>query len=531
MELDTSTLRHFLELQLVVTGVVAGAWWALYRPLLSKDHYRWWAWGWTVFLVYLISVRVDVSYPEQSPTELLQGPAGLAEAFCFVVGAEVLRRGKALDERWCWTWLGIVIALGIIIGSIEFLLQDGRLSMTVGVLARAPFLAPALLYCGWALTVHHRHERRVGVWLAASGFVLYGLNMCIYSVAAAGEAWSILSGSELGYWRLELMFFSGFFVIDIIAEAAIGVGAIMILVEELRHMYALSQRSQRQFQALFGESVDAILVADGAFRILAANEAAQRMLGFDESTLQTMTINDLIPEFDRNRLPTSKVLASIEGTRIETNCIGRSGRRTGVELSLSMYSVEDEQYIQAILRDVEERRSLIAQLEHQATHVPLTDLPNRQYMKQEIQRSLALQLRGEAQPALLFLDLDNFKPVNDRFGHAVGDQVLVTIAQRLRETVRSTDLVGHLGGDEFIVLLQSCKSAAELRNLGERISARLREPFLIGRQRVVISASIGGVRASSQDTVDAIIDRADKAMYRSKSSAPDAGAVFIANAT
>lgn len=166
-------------------------------------------------------------------------------------------------------------------------------------------------------------------------------------------------------------------------------------------------------------------------------------------------------------------------------------------------------------RVVAELRERESELHHLAYHDPLTGLANRALFVDTAEGA------EEGPLAVLYLDLDGFKPVNDRFGHAAGDALLVEVGRLLRAETREDDLVARLGGDEFAVLMPGVDDRAEAEDLGRRLSARLAEPFLILGNTVRIGASVGvGLREPGDLSVDALLRRADESMYAIKSTRP-----------
>jgi diguanylate cyclase (GGDEF)-like protein len=170
------------------------------------------------------------------------------------------------------------------------------------------------------------------------------------------------------------------------------------------------------------------------------------------------------------------------------------------------------------LRDVSRRKELEEQLRHRAFHDPLTQLPNRALFLDRAEHALARQRREGGAVAVLYVDLDRFKEVNDRLGHAVGDALLVEAAQRLRACVRSVDTAARLGGDEFGILLEDVMSASEAVQAAERVLATVEEPFAVANGEHTLRASIGVVVSDgSGEGADELMRRADVAMYAAKS--------------
>jgi diguanylate cyclase (GGDEF)-like protein/PAS domain S-box-containing protein len=171
-------------------------------------------------------------------------------------------------------------------------------------------------------------------------------------------------------------------------------------------------------------------------------------------------------------------------------------------------------------RDVTERVALQAQLERRAFHDALTGLPNRALFTDRVAHALRKRTVGTSPPAVLFLDLDGFKAVNDSAGHAMGDALLIQAARRLQASVRAGDTVARLGGDEFTALLEGEAGACPppAREVAERILSALTKPYRIGSTDVVVSASIGIAVAMPGITPDDLLDHADQAMYEAKSA-------------
>jgi diguanylate cyclase (GGDEF)-like protein len=182
----------------------------------------------------------------------------------------------------------------------------------------------------------------------------------------------------------------------------------------------------------------------------------------------------------------------------------------------------------AILRIVQALRSAARsedRLTHQATHDSLTGLPNRRLMQRQLERAL---LRGN-DVALLFLDLDRFKLVNDTLGHSHGDQLLMLLAGRLCEHVRPDDVVTRIGGDEFVVIIERSGGPEEAREVADRLRQSIREPFVIDGSEFFLSASVGlaySARGETSRDAEMLLREADTAMYQAKDAGRDAVAVF-----
>jgi diguanylate cyclase (GGDEF)-like protein/PAS domain S-box-containing protein len=169
-------------------------------------------------------------------------------------------------------------------------------------------------------------------------------------------------------------------------------------------------------------------------------------------------------------------------------------------------------------RDVTERKEMEARLLEQALLDPLTQLGNRRLLSDRVSHALARRTRRSSDVALLLLDLDHFKFVNDTLGHANGDLLLISVAARLRGALRSEDTIARLGGDEFAVLLEDLENSSEADATAERIQRALEQPFVLAEREVFVRASIGIAWATDGQQVDDLLTDADVAMYSAKSA-------------
>lgn len=167
--------------------------------------------------------------------------------------------------------------------------------------------------------------------------------------------------------------------------------------------------------------------------------------------------------------------------------------------------------------DITDRKEYEEQLAHQAFHDAVTGLPNRVLFTNHLRHAISKIDRSRRMVAVLFLDLDRFKVVNDSLGHEKGDQLLVQVAQRLRQSLRPGDIAARFGGDEFVILLEAVLSTEDATRIADRIAANLKEPFSLDGHEVAVTASVGIVLSgSSSDGADDLLRKADVAMYRAK---------------
>jgi diguanylate cyclase (GGDEF)-like protein/PAS domain S-box-containing protein len=182
---------------------------------------------------------------------------------------------------------------------------------------------------------------------------------------------------------------------------------------------------------------------------------------------------------------------------------------------------------QGLLVDTTDRKRLESKLIHDALHDPLTGLANRVLVRDYLERAIARHLRAPGTVALLFVDLDDFKRINDSFGHAAGDQILRQVADRLVACVRGDDVVGRQSGDEFAVLLDGLAGPDEATVAAERILRELRRPIQLGAHAVVVGGSIGiAVAGARGTTAEDLLIEADAAMYAAKAAGKSTFALF-----
>lgn len=183
-----------------------------------------------------------------------------------------------------------------------------------------------------------------------------------------------------------------------------------------------------------------------------------------------------------------------------------------------------------ILRDVTENHQLRKQLQEMATHDALTGLPNRRLFSDRLSYAIADAKRGKRKFAVLSLDLDRFKEINDIYGHAVGDQVLIEIGVRISRSLREVDTVARLGGDEFVVLLVDTHTTKGATVAAQKILSELRRPFIFGEHEVLISASLGiAIYPNDSRELEELMHKSDQAMYLAKSSGKDTFRFYTGN--
>ncbi|MGB3683651.1 MAG: PAS domain S-box protein [Rubrobacteraceae bacterium] len=277
--------------------------------------------------------------------------------------------------------------------------------------------------------------------------------------------------------------------------------------------------SEERYRTVVERATDGIHIYDfHTKRILETNTALQNMLGYTPEELLGRQIYDLIADSRESIARNGRRIIEERSVFLgERRYRRKDGSLMEVETSATVIPHEGREAVCTIVRDITERKALEKRLEHQAFHDPLTGLPNRRLFMDRIQQVLARVDRHGEPIAVLFLDLDNFKVINDSLGHAVGDRLLAKVAHRLKTCLRPEDTVARLGGDEFIILLEIPRGLDDATLVAERIAQALQAPFVLDGHEVSTTASIGiALGASSQDTPGDLLRNADFAMYRVK---------------
>jgi diguanylate cyclase (GGDEF)-like protein/PAS domain S-box-containing protein len=290
----------------------------------------------------------------------------------------------------------------------------------------------------------------------------------------------------------------------------------------------LERRSEDRFRSLVQNSKDVIAVLEEDFRIRYVTPSVLAMLGHDPDRLTGTSLDDLLDP-DEPELPAELRAAVSEEPEVVRELALRhaDGRFRRVECVLgNLLHDESVRGVVFTAHDVTERRVLEDRLAHQAFHDALTGLPNRALLVNRIEHALERARRSGDDVALLFLDLDDFKTINDSLGHAAGDELLVEIAARLQETLRSADTAARLGGDEFALLLEDTKGIAGATIAAERLIEAVARPIQLGSTEVLGRASIGIVFGTPGETAGDLLRNADVAMYRAKSAGGNRFEIF-----
>ncbi|PKO55489.1 MAG: diguanylate cyclase [Betaproteobacteria bacterium HGW-Betaproteobacteria-21] len=298
----------------------------------------------------------------------------------------------------------------------------------------------------------------------------------------------------------------------------LATGALIVALARYEGVVRALGERERHYRKVLDNMAEGILVIDPDNRIISINPAFSTITGYREHEVQGRTPEMLSPTHAGAR-NLGAIIRSHAGDRWADDFDGlhRSGDTYTGHALLS--TVRDAAGVQRIvlLSDVTDSRRKNAEIWRQANYDPLTGLPNRALMTDRLERMIGQARRHPARVVVLFIDLDQFKPVNDRFGHELGDLLLREVARRLKDLFRDEDTVARIGGDEFVVLLSGDDAVEAAERSCARIVDSLSRPFVIHEQVLEISCSVGIARFPD-DAADAaaLLHQADLAMYRAK---------------
>ncbi|HEY8101350.1 MAG TPA: EAL domain-containing protein [Burkholderiaceae bacterium] len=314
----------------------------------------------------------------------------------------------------------------------------------------------------------------------------------------------------------------------------------LLLYEQVqsKHLQLAKEMSERvrldqdllRFRMAMNITADAILLLDrDSMRFIDMNDTASRMLSYsreellalDPRALGTGSLDQLADLFDEISADGKNVGA------IEVRLIRKDGSRIPAEIHLQKLRTDQHWIIVMVIRDITERKEAEQRLQHLAHYDPLTGLPNRSLFYETLEIATADAQEANRTIAVLFLDIDRFKNVNDTLGHYIGDALLHQVALRLMKCMRIRDTVGRLGGDEFGVILVLQDGQQDAVNVAQKIGDALRQPFDLSGHVVSVSASIG-ITIYPNDATDCntLIRYADTAMYRAKEAGRDSFSFF-----
>jgi diguanylate cyclase (GGDEF)-like protein/PAS domain S-box-containing protein len=341
-------------------------------------------------------------------------------------------------------------------------------------------------------------------------------------VVAEGTPWTVdveatrtFDGHAAGFaWG---PFIAGLIVTIVVSLILLLLGRSRVAALDLATQLGMDlAASEARAKAVMDSAVEAIVTTDGLGHVESANPAAEALFGWTEHELVGRPMGDLIPA-----LAVDEETSGLHDVRWEeqehmVEGVRKDGTTLPLDVSLATTVVAGAEMFTVIARDATVRKLHEDQLEHQATHDPLTGLANRKLFDELLVRAVFRAERSRRAIAVLYMDLDGFKDVNDVFGHQAGDRVLAETSRRLESVIRPGDIVARLGGDEFVVLCENLATPDDAEKIAARIVQSVGRPIPVAAGVATVSASVGIAIGSPGESAASIVARADEAMYRTK---------------
>ncbi|MHB1582429.1 MAG: putative bifunctional diguanylate cyclase/phosphodiesterase [Acidimicrobiales bacterium] len=443
----------------------------------------------------------------------------------------LLRHYGAVAHEPPWAWLAVFVAVPVGSVGIELVLRRHPTVLWhhVQVAGNVAAVTVVIYMTGWGPCL-------VGMYLF----------IALVNVSADGAgawrrvaAWTV-AGVLAGEVAVGLRWAPSFLSADRGESLAlIGLVGVLFVIRLTGATVAQKERaesalrtSEERFRSLVQHSSDTTLLIDPDGVVVYASPATTQLLGIAAQEVEGSEVAQLVHPDDR-RLVVADFAARSDRSRVTEPLQFRVAHRDGGWRHAEAIVVDRRDHpavggFVANLRDITERKEAETLLAHQALHDPLTGIPNRTLILDRAEQMLARARRDHQPVAVLFVDLDNFKDINDSLGHGAGDRVLKAVATRFTASLRSSDTVGRLGGDEFVVLAEGLSLAAGPELLAERLHDVLREPFrLEGFEQFPLSVTASiGVAVGDRPSAGDLLRDADIALYRAKALGKHRTAVF-----
>ncbi|MGC0335746.1 diguanylate cyclase (GGDEF)-like protein/PAS domain S-box-containing protein [Streptomyces sp. SLBN-8D4] len=281
----------------------------------------------------------------------------------------------------------------------------------------------------------------------------------------------------------------------------------------------IRRENEAYFRTLVRNTSDVILIVEDDDTVRYASPSAAALFGTGD--LIGASLPGLVDPRDRQRAARELTAVRDHGPRVSHDHWWVRHRTGRVEVEVRCSDFRDERTVAGLvvtLRDVTEQRRLEHELTQRAFHDALTGLPNRTLLLERIERALLRGRRESSLTCLLFIDLDDFKEVNDTMGHSAGDHLLLDVGNRLTHTLRRTDTAARLGGDEFAVLMEDAREPLDAELLAAQVVQTLTRPFVLGDETVSVSASVGVATARDSTDAEELLGHADLALYAAKAA-------------
>ena len=355
------------------------------------------------------------------------------------------------------------------------------------------------------------------------------LCIAIWAYVGAITRWRIRSSSKNLFLILfissiitiyaYILFLKGLWI-PLIPTLITYIGSVIFITGQIAHTQEEFKRSKDFLQQVINTVADPIFVKNEKHQWIILNDAYCNLVGFPQNELIGKFDYDFFPKqeadaFTKNDEYVFKTHHLLENEETLTDISGKL-HLIATKRSLHKDSAGNL-FLVGIIRDITKRKFQEDNLRYMAYHDALTGLPNRKAFTEELEESLSWAKSGNCMLALLFVDLDGFKQVNDSLGHKMGDLLLVTVAQRLSNCLRGSDTVSRLGGDEFTIILRKIPKPQLAAKIAEKVLKTITEPIALENHNATVSASIGiSIYPDTADNCEMLLKQADAAMYRAK---------------
>jgi diguanylate cyclase (GGDEF)-like protein/PAS domain S-box-containing protein len=278
-----------------------------------------------------------------------------------------------------------------------------------------------------------------------------------------------------------------------------------------------AEEIMKKHKLLFECAQDAVLYVRDDGMIVDANESAYKLYGYSYEELLNLSIHNIRHISMRPQFEQQMQKADESGIVFESDHVRKDGSVFPVEVSAKGTIIGNEKVRIHIIRDITERKIVEERIAYLANHDSLTGIPNRAFLMKELDRAIQFACRGQYRLAVMLFDIDKFKLINDMHGHQVGDNVLKTVADRVKASIRNTDMVGRLGGDEFLIIVPMVKNNDDVLILIDRIFQFIREPIIAGETYLETNISVGiSIYPGDAEDKESLIKAADISMYEAK---------------
>jgi diguanylate cyclase (GGDEF)-like protein len=405
--------------------------------------------------------------------------------------------------------LGAALAIGAGISTMHYVGMDamimpGGISYAVDLVIASLVISVVLSFA--ALAVRKARVARDGLILPWPATALFTLAICGMHFTGMGAATMGAGGAAAPGAAIDGRGLTA--AVTVMALAILAIGLVAVIVE--RKIQRQQSDEERRLSSFADAAIEGLILTDGQ-TVGRANRSFLETGGYDDLGACPSRLDQLFPDLNLEQLP-----FMVDGAPIECDLIMLGGDSCPVEMIARPFdSAAGGLFILAV-RDIRERKEAAARISHLAFHDALTGLPNRAVFNDHLARTLAAADRRSV--ALLCLDLDGFKSVNDLYGHAAGDELLVQVSHRLRSSAGENCLIARLGGDEFAIVQTGAHQPRHSGQLADHIVESLSEPFDLGGQSVRIGCSAGiAIYPADAQSASDLAKNADLALYRAKS--------------